>query len=570
MAHVVDKEENLRGFIDAMNNSSSIFTRSKNFGKSSKDVSISSTPSTALSPTITPAAMDPIVGRPGTPSPLQPISQDFEDGSPGVLSSRDMNQLPQTPQPRSNRAEPDHVDQWFALGSSFHTQQNQDDRPTYPDSLVNKLLVSPQLAGTRAPPPTPTTAPHNTTEDNEDIEDIVATQVNKHFANKTNAVGLGESIHAPHRSSPLAGGWLASKTTPDQKLSDETRRLRELSFERASFKVADSPSASGSIISSPASTANGTSKPATASYAQGADEVNTVPSSNIIDWVPPHLRLGQNATAPVKPLPSEHESKPQVSSGNYASSLVKKMEAGTKSFLEKWGGQKEKHADHTPTTWEEVAQPKSRDEPVQTPASSVASKDEEETRIVHTPAELMTIQSPTSKGTQATSVADLIPAPLHEPLESEESSKQSPATLAGTLLREPDQSFLPPHLRIGPSSSVAAQKPKPASSGDVTKETPSVIQPHPALPATGASKVTVPPVKDQTLNVSNPGISTAKPSSGGIGPISTSSPSYISGAQAVAAAAKALGRDGALFFKSYPKPEGRGRPGEFLLLLKLQ
>jgi len=559
MAHIVDKEENLRRFIDAMNNSSSIFTRSKNFGKSSKDVSTSSTPSTALSPAFTPTAMDPIEGRPGSPSPLQPITQDFEDSSPGVLSFRDMNQLPQTPQPKNIRAELDHVDQWIAPQSLFHTQQNHDDRPTYPDSLVNKLPVSPQLAGTRAPPPTPATAPHVTTENNEDIEDIVASHVNKHFASKTNAVGLGESIHAPHRSSPLAG---------DRKLSDESRRLRELSFERASFKAADSPSASGSFISSPESTTRGTSKPATTSNAQGADKVNTVRSGNATDWVPPHLRFVQKAPAPVKALSSEPEPKPQATDGNYASSLVKKMEAGTKSFLEKWGGQQQKHVDHTPTTWEETNQLESRDEPVPTPVSSVASKDEEETGMVYTPAEPLTMQSPIVKGNQATPVVDLVPTPVHKPLKSQEVSKQSPSMIAGTLPTESDTSFLPPHLRIGLSPSVAAQKPKPASSGDVTKEKSSVTQPPPAVPTTGALKVTIPPVKDQTLKVSNQATSAAKLSSGGIGPISTSSPSYISGAQAVAAAAKALGRDGALFFKSYPKPEGRGRPGEFVLLLR--
>ena len=257
------------------------------------------------------------------------------------------------------------------------------------------------------------------------------------------------------------------------------------------------------------------------------------------------------------------EPKLQADDGKYASALVKKMEAGTKSFLAKWGGQKEKHADHTQTSWDEPVQPESRGDPVQTPASSVASTmDEEETRIVYTPAELMTVQSQAAK---VTPMVDPVPIPVHESLKPEEVSKQQPSAVTETLPTESDVSFLPPHLRISPASSSNAQKPKLASSGDVTKEKPSVFQPPPALPTMSTSKTTIPPIKDQNLKHSNLEASALKPSSVGIRQVSTSSASYRARANAVAAAAKAMG-DRELFFKSYPKPESR-RPGELTLLL---
>jgi len=574
MAHIVDKEENLRRFIDAMNNSSTIFTRSKNFGKSSKDVSTSSTPSTALTPAFTPTAMDPIEGHSASPSPL-PAALDAEDDSPNVLSSRDMNQLPNTPP--SKPAEPDHF-QCTTPAPSFNIPQSQDDRSAYPDFLVNKLLTSPQLTGTRAPPPTPETAPHITTENNEDIEEIVATQVNKHFANKTSAAGLAESIHAPHRYSPLTGGWVRSKPTkdegtiirltiPDRKLSDETRRLREPSFERASFKAADSPSESGTFIS----------KLATASDTRGANKLDTVPSNSATDWIPPHLRIGEKTTVPVKSTTTEPKPpKPKGNDGNYASAMVKKMEAGTQSFLVKWGLPNQRHPHYTSTSWEEPVQPESRDEAVDTPASSVSLTTDKETRTVYTPAEIVATKPQVANEEPAPPVVDPVPAPVHESPESEVNEQQL-STIAETLPTAPDLSFLPPHLRIGPSSSAAAQKPKLASSGEVTKETPSVTQPPPALattivskviappahPTTSASTLTVPPVKDQSLKHLNIGVTTSKHSAAKIGQVSPLSPEYISGAKAVAAAAKSLGKDEALFFKSYPKPESRQRPGEF-------
>ena len=581
MAHIVDKEENLRRFIGAMNDSSSIFTRSKNFGKSSKDVSTSSTPSTALSPAFTPTAMDPNEGHPTSPSSLY-AARDAEDDGPNVLSSRDPIQQPNTPPSKS--AEPDHFDLWTTPTPSFNIRQNHDDRSTYPDSLVNKLLISPQLAGTRAPPPTPETAPHIATENNEDIEEIVASQVNKHFANKSNAVGLGESIHAPHRSSPLTGGFVRPKSMddgngntllaiPEVKLSTETRRLRQLSFERASFKAADSPSESISFTKS-AETADCTeNKLTTSSGTQGASRTSTVSSDTATDWVPPHSRIGGNAPTPVQP--STTEPKPQVKDGNYASSIVKKMEAGTLSFLAKWGAKKEKTLDQTQASWEEPVEPESRDEPVGTPASSAASTTDEETCIVYTPAELIAMKSQSVNEKPAMLVVDPVPTLVHESTKPEEVKEKRPSTVAEIPPTEADLSFLPLHLRIGPSSSNTAPKPKPVSSGGVAKEIPPVTQPPLALPSINASKVPISlalrptnasnvsiPAKVQDLKTSTLSATIPKPSAAKIENTPPLPPGYSSGAKALTPAANALGKDGELFFESYPKPQSRGRPGE--------
>lgn len=495
-----------------------------------------------------------------------------------MLSSRDMNQPPKTPPSKEHRTKADLFNQWPATESSFSAQQNQDDRSLYPDSLVNKLLTSPQLTGTRAPPPTPETGPHFATENNEDIEEIVGNQINKHFANKTNAVGLGESIHAPHRSSPLTGGWARSRfikdengnthaATSDRDMSAETRRLRDLSFERASFKAADSPSASGTFTKAADTAKKAVNYLATASGTHGADTANSVPSKKVNDWVPPHLRMGEPSPDPFKPTTAEP--KPQRNDGNSASALVKKMEAGTKSFLAKWGGQRQKYPDVTPTTWEEPVVPESRYEHFKTPASSAASStDEEETRVVYTPAELVAVKSEVIKEQQATSTADLTPAKVRNSLEVEVNNESQPSISAEAVTTKPDVSFLPPHLRFGPSSSSnIAPKSKAALRDDAVLDKPSLTQPPAAASEPSTSKVTVPSVNNQTLKKSSIGPRAESHSVTGVRPVSTSSASYIAAAKAVAAAAEALGKDGALFFKSYPEPESRGRPGELILPL---
>ena len=265
MANIVDDEENIKRFMASMNNFVSTFTQGKNYGSSSKGTVKSSTSSAIPSPAFLPTVTDPIdETQPDTLPALTPSDPDLlpKRDPQETLSSWEMvpqeTDSPATPaRPVPNGRQLHRSGDWSNEISPPGSIQTKNVQSLKVDSAVNKQLLSPQLNGRIAPPPTPETVAHDRSNDRingHDIPDLLRYHVGQQIESNGGPVGLGESIYATHRSSPLTR--IGSSPRPvlgavDDEASQHiiapirqmphVRRLqRNLSYERLSFSIADS------------------------------------------------------------------------------------------------------------------------------------------------------------------------------------------------------------------------------------------------------------------------------------------------------------------------------------------
>ena len=234
--------------------------------------------------------------------------------APAMLADKDMNQPSWVIDKPADRNHSDaathHLRQWIHENAPVTHQQSND--PATLGHPVNKLLQSPQLSGLRAPPPTPETIPVPESMDILDITQIIQDQVEKYMDSKATPFTLGQSMHAPNRPSLLGKARVSSRadveddgyqhfTTSKQELSPDSHRVRDASFERMSFAVAQG---SGDGLPTKVNSTNRESKTSTSALETtersdiGGTVVQHQGGSTGNGWVPPHLRfLGQPQTS---------------------------------------------------------------------------------------------------------------------------------------------------------------------------------------------------------------------------------------------------------------------------------
>lgn len=135
--------------------------------------------------------------------------------------------------------------------------QSQVKPPTEESLPVHMhSLDSPVLKGVKAPPPTPASLPHDAHSNNNDVHALVETMLNRYLEDIRTYPSLGESMYAPHRSSPRATRLHALNTPPSNgqgksdtsnwspDLASDSQRLRDEPFNRMSFAIASRSAAS--------------------------------------------------------------------------------------------------------------------------------------------------------------------------------------------------------------------------------------------------------------------------------------------------------------------------------------
>ena len=401
MGNIVDDAENIKRFMTAMNSFASTFTQSKNYGSSSKDAPKSSTSSTGLSPALVPTAMDPIdENQPGSPPELSPLksSQVTERHPQETLSSWEI--VPQvdsspvtTPKSAPSGIQLHHSGDWSNENSPPDSLQTKNLQSLRGESIVNKHLLSPQLIGRIAPPPTPETLAHDDPTNGHNIEDLLRYHVGQRLESKAEPVGLGESIYATHRSSPLTRTTQPARpkfgtfddeaspcfVTPTYRMSNEERRERDLTYERLSFIIANSTLALAPAVKIvPDSGKRIDERPGVASRA--ADEFDAAAH------VKPHLRAKAESPFPTNDtmgelkIQDQKEAQASVQGRNSPTPVVKGIQAGLAALRAKYGGRSsstQKPAEEEPAAQQILAKSEEQVSHSRGP-SSTASNDSHE------------------------------------------------------------------------------------------------------------------------------------------------------------------------------------------------
>ncbi|MCJ1286345.1 hypothetical protein MMC26_005690 [Xylographa opegraphella] len=260
MSRIVDDAGNLQQFTAAVTDVLASLGQRKDYGHPARGEAQSSTAAIVQpQPSSIAPAMNSHPYKPGSPVTTLPLytTQGVREGSSAIVPSRGVNQV--TSQITNSFPSLPIQDDRKPDGNKVHFKSMDNGTSVKPEFAINKHLDSPQLAGLRAPPPTPETGAQKTIDTgsyNENClgddpleeelanEDLLISHIEKHIMNKPTHTGLGESMYA-HRKP----AYLANETGHTQytysggDASPTARREREKSFERLSFVVASASKA---------------------------------------------------------------------------------------------------------------------------------------------------------------------------------------------------------------------------------------------------------------------------------------------------------------------------------------
>ena len=517
MADIVDDEENIKRFMTSMNNFTTTFTQGKNYGSPSKGALKSSTSSAAPSPAFVPTVMDPIdKSRPGTPYALSPLeSRQVPKRHPQeTLSSWEIvpqeTCSPVTP-PRSlpSGGQLPHSGEWSNENSPPDSTQTKNIQSLKVESVVNKPLLSPQLIGRIAPPPTPESVAHDDPSNGHNghnIEDLIRYHVGQRLESKAEPVGLGESIYASHRSSHLTRTLSSARpkfgtiddeagpsiVTPTCQMSHERRRERDLSYERLSFSIANStPVLAPAVKAMPSSENIVDKQPGKASRA--GSEPDTAAG------VPPHPRVREQSPVPGHGTMSEPKMQDHtqtLAGGQHSPTpVVKGIQAGLAVLRAKYGGR----------------------------SSSAPQKAEEPT--------------------------------VQQTLDKSEEQVSEVRTASSTASND---NHKPAHLKLDPQTHGIVAKPTSPLTSDFTPSGTSENLTRPG--AVEVMKSSTSSIIDQAQAVATTTSNLVTPSSANFAMISPSTGRHVE-ANAASSAANIVEEGSPIFFGRFPKPEARDAPG---------